>query len=89
MKMAAEKVSSLRNKSKVASPRKKNAPKLDVYQGTQDPMLRMAVKVGKGLPSHVNPDDWQLMPPGSSPIIKGVGGDIRARGFCHYKLVLL
>ena len=89
MKIAAEKVSFSQNENNVAGSKRKNAPKLDVYQGTQDPMERMAVRVGKGLPAHLDPDDWQLMPPGSSPIFKGVGGDIRARGFCYYRLVVV
>jgi hypothetical protein len=55
--------------------------KLDVYQGTSDPMLRMVVKHGAGLPRHARPEDWELMPHGTSQLISDAEEDINARGF--------
>jgi hypothetical protein len=51
----------------------------DVYQGTKDPSLRMATLPGAGLPGHVDPNDWVLMPAGSSQIIEDADEDIAAR----------
>jgi hypothetical protein len=62
--------------------------KLDVYRGTIDPMLRMAVERGHGLPPHVDAADWELMSPGTSQIIEDAMSDIEARGFCFFRLVL-
>ena len=59
----------------------------DVYQGSNDPSLRMATMRGAGLPEHVDPNDWVLMPTGSSQIIEDADQDISARGFCFFKLV--
>jgi len=60
---------------------------LDVYRGTRDQALRMATESGAGLPGHVSPDDWELMPAGSSQLIEDAADDIAARGFCFFKLV--
>jgi len=59
----------------------------DVYRGTKDRTLRMAVLPGAGLPSHVDPKDWEPMEAGTSPIIEDAAEDIEARGFCFFKLV--
>jgi hypothetical protein len=34
----------------------------DIYQATADSSLRMATRPGSGLPNHVEPEDWELMP---------------------------
>ena len=60
---------------------------LDVYRGTKDKSLRMAVAAGKGLPEHVDRKDWELMSPGTSDIVDVAIDDVRARGFCFYRLV--
>jgi len=59
----------------------------DVYRNKEEPSERMAVAQGAGLPSHVVDSEWELMPPGSSQIIKDADEDIKARGFCYFKLV--
>ena len=38
----------------------------DVYQATTDSSLRMATRPGAGLPNHVEPEDWELLPAGTS-----------------------
>jgi hypothetical protein len=59
----------------------------DVYQGTTDNSLRMATQPGAGLPSHVEPADWKLMPAGTSQLIDDIDMDIADRGFCFFRLV--
>jgi hypothetical protein len=48
----------------------------DVYQGTTDNSLRMATRPGAGLPNHVDPEDWRLMPAGTSQLIDDIDIDI-------------
>jgi hypothetical protein len=62
-------------------------PRYDVYRKKNNPGERMATLPGAGLPSHVSPKDWELMPAGLSQIIEDAAADIEARGFCFYKLV--
>jgi hypothetical protein len=59
----------------------------DVYQGTTDSGLRMATRPGAGLPNHVEPEDWELMPAGTSQLIDDIDVDIADRGFCFFRLV--
>jgi hypothetical protein len=61
----------------------------DVYQSKKDSSLGMATAPGAGLPDHVDPKDWKLMPAGTSQTIEieGAEADIRARGFCFFELV--
>lgn len=59
----------------------------DIYRGTKDRALRMAVLNGAGLPAHVDPIDWEIMPSGSSHVIEEAPDDIAARGFCFFRLV--
>jgi hypothetical protein len=56
----------------------------DVYQGTTDSGLRMATRPGAEPPNHVEPEDWELMPAGTSQLIDV---DIADRGFCFFRLV--
>jgi len=42
---------------------------------------------GAGLPGHVDANDWELMPSGTSQIIEDAADDIEARGFCFFQLV--
>jgi hypothetical protein len=59
----------------------------DVYRKKADPSERMATRPGAGLPRHVDPDEWELMPAGTSQITDDAEEDIEARGFCYFKLV--
>jgi hypothetical protein len=59
----------------------------DIYQGTADSGLRMATRPGAGLPNQVEPEDWELMPAGTSPLIDDIDVDIADRGFCFFRLV--
>ena len=60
--------------------------KFDVYRGKADRALRLAVRSGEGLPRHVDPAEWEIMPPGASVTYDRAEEDIKARGFCFYKL---
>ena len=53
----------------------------DVYQGTTDNSVRMATRPGAGLPNHVDPNDWRLMPAGTSQLIDDIDIDIADRDF--------
>jgi hypothetical protein len=55
--------------------------KFDVYRGKKNSRLRMATPPGAGLPSHVSPNDWVLMPEGSSQLHTEAARDIIERGF--------
>jgi hypothetical protein len=57
----------------------------DVYECATDDSLRMATRPGAGLPNHVNPEDWRLMPAGTSNLIDDIDVDIADRGFCFYR----
>jgi hypothetical protein len=57
----------------------------DVYQSTTDNSLRMATRPGAGLPNHVDPEDWRLMPAGTSQLIDDIDIDIADRGFCFFQ----
>ncbi len=59
----------------------------DVYHDKCDPTLRIATLLGAGLPSHVDAEDWELMPAGTSQIIDDADADIEAWGFCLFKMV--
>ena len=59
----------------------------DVHRKKTDFSYRMATLPGAGLPDHVDPKEWELMAPGSSPIIEDAAQDIAARGFCFFRLV--
>ena len=61
--------------------------KFDVYRGKKDSTLRMATLPGAGLPSHVNPRDWVLMPEGISELHSETAQDVFKRGFCFFQLV--
>lgn len=66
-------------------PRK--ADQYDIYQGRDDPSLRMATEIDAGLPGYFDPTEWVLMPPGVSQLYPDMDEDIAARGFCFYQLV--
>ena len=57
----------------------------DVYQATTDSDLRMATRPGAGLPNHVEPEDWELMPAGTSQLTDDIDVDIADRGFCFFR----
>ena len=59
----------------------------DVYRDRCDPTLRIATLLDAGLPRHVDAEDWELMPAGTSQIIDDADADIEAWGFCLFKLV--
>jgi hypothetical protein len=59
----------------------------DIYRNNKEPSERMAVLSGTGLPGHVNPKEWELMPPLTSQITEGAVHDVKTRGFSYYKLV--
>jgi hypothetical protein len=59
----------------------------DVYLKRAEPAERIATRPSAGLPTHLNPNDWELMPPGSSSVIDDAEADIEARGFCYFRLV--
>ena len=59
----------------------------EIYRNKKEPNERMAVLPGTGLPGHVNPKEWQLMPPGTSQITEDALNEVKARGFSYYKLV--
>jgi hypothetical protein len=63
---------------------------IDLYIGTRDRALRMAVAHGTGLPDHVDLKDWE--PLGidrfEGAVLDGdVVADIEERAFYFYKLV--
>ncbi len=59
----------------------------DVFRKKKQPMERMATMPGAGLPAHLNPKEWELMPAGTSEIYEDAAEEIAARGFCYFKLV--
>jgi hypothetical protein len=67
--------------------RQREGPIYDVYRKKKQPMERMATLHGAGLPSHLDPKDWELMPAGTSPVIDDAADDIAARGFCYFTLI--
>ena len=40
-----------------------------------------------GYQAHVDPEDWKLMPAGTSQLIDDIDIDIADRGFCFFRLV--
>ena len=42
---------------------------------------------GAGLPSHLVPSEWQLLPAGASPVSDHAEEDIEEFGFCFFRLV--
>jgi hypothetical protein len=59
----------------------------DVYFNREDPSWRVATPAGAGLPAHLLPSEWELMPPSTSPISDAVEDDIEEHGFCLYRVV--
>ena len=59
----------------------------DVYRGTADRSLRLAMLPGAGLPAHVKRKDWVLMPNGKSPLHSDVDHDVAVKGYCFFQLV--
>jgi hypothetical protein len=59
----------------------------DVYRGTADRSLRLATMPGAGLPAHVKPRDWVLMPAGKSPVHSDAEQDIGMQGYCFFQVV--
>jgi hypothetical protein len=60
----------------------------DFYRGTKDASLRLAVPYGAGLPSHADPDEWNIMYATTTELamLAGVVADIDKRGFSFYRL---
>jgi hypothetical protein len=59
----------------------------DIYCNRKDRRLRMATRVGAGLPAHVSAEDWLALPFGTPLAIEDIDEDIAVRGFCFYRLV--
>ena len=61
----------------------------DFYRGTKDANLRLAVRYGAGLPSHVDPTEWRIMYATTTEeaMLAEVVADIDKRGFSFYRLV--
>jgi hypothetical protein len=59
----------------------------DVYRHKIDARQRIATAPGAGMPNHINAEDWELMPAGTSQIIEDAARDIEARGFCFFRLI--
>jgi hypothetical protein len=59
----------------------------DVYRGTSDRTLRLAIMPGADLPAHVKRKDWVLIPAGKSPLHSDVDRDVIAPGYCFFQLV--
>jgi hypothetical protein len=53
----------------------------DVYCGTADRTLRLAIMPGAGLPAHLKRMDWVLMPKGKSLIHSDADRDVGIRGY--------
>ena len=60
----------------------------DFYRSKKDPDERMATLPGAGLLSHVDPNDWELIPSAAPEIHVDVADDIEERGFAYFKLVV-
>jgi hypothetical protein len=58
----------------------------DVYRNKQAPAKRIATRQGAGLPGHIEPRDWTLMPGSTSQLIDDIEEDIAVRGFCYFEL---
>ena len=67
--------------------RRRGASIFDVYRRTSEPSERIATIALAGLPDHVVPSDWELLPSESSQVIEDAPEDIAARGFSYFKLV--
>jgi hypothetical protein len=59
----------------------------DFYRSKKEPDERMATLPGAGLPNHVDPNDWELIPSASPEIHAVDAADIEERGFFYFKLV--
>ncbi len=59
----------------------------DFYRSKKEPDVRMATLPGAGLPSNVDPNDWELIPSAAQEIYVVDAADIEERGFFYYKLV--
>ncbi len=59
----------------------------DVYRGTADRTLRLAMMPGTRLPAHLKRKDWVLIPKGKSPLHSDVDRDVAVRGYCFFQLV--
>jgi hypothetical protein len=58
----------------------------DVYSQKADPMLRIAVAAGAGLPATFKAKEWTLMPSGASPLHSDVSRDIAIKGYCYFQI---
>jgi len=59
----------------------------DVYLKREDPTWRCATEEGAGLPAHLVPNEWELLPVGASPVSDKADEDIEEFGFCLYRVV--
>ena len=59
----------------------------DVYLKRKDTSWRCATVEGAGLPAHLVPSEWELLPAGTSPVSDHAEEDIEEFGFCLYRLV--
>jgi hypothetical protein len=57
----------------------------DIYKSTRHPAERIATRPGVGLPDHVAPSDWKLMPACLTQTMDDVEDDIATRGFSYFR----
>ena len=67
--------------------RGEHAAMYDVYLKRTDSSWRCATAEGAGLPAHLMPSEWELLPAGISPVSDHAEEDIEEYGFCFFRLV--
>ena len=60
----------------------------DIYRGRKDRTLHLATPPGAKLPAHLNPKDWKLLAVESTPVHSDAAGDIAAKGYCLFQIVV-
>ena len=60
----------------------------DLYRGTKDRSLRLAVLPGAKLPAHLHPQHWKLLAAENTPVHSDAAADIAAKGYCLFQIVV-
>lgn len=60
--------------------------RLDIYRHKARSILYMATRARAGLPGHVEPSEWKLLPAGCYAIHPDTPADIEARGFSYFSI---